>query len=574
MMSTGEIKNNVVEIDILVLGGGIAGCMATIQAKTLNADADVVLVDRGFVGRTGQSAFMGGDLMVFNPEWGDDFDFWMDCIVQPGEYLNDRKWVEVLLEDSYAVFSELSSYGVRFVKDKDGKPYRKSFGSIESVHTYGRKLMPQLRKKVIGSGVRIFDHVAVTDLLKQGGRVVGAVGFHRISGDFYTFIARATIAATGNASFKAVTFGQMTPGSGQAMGYRAGAELISMEANGKRGPRPTKCDTVRFKPASSSGKFVNQKGESFIENYSTDFGGLVYSHKLCAALFEIERGRGPVYLDFGTLSPEEERQMAEGYYWEVAETTLGQVERSGLKPEGKVEHIIPYQGPANSGGLRVNIKCETTIPGLYATGDTAGTNASGMGYAACGLQFLQAAVTGYRAGRFATEYAREGEKPVVDESEVARLKEITYSALHREGGFRPQYMLQRLQNVMEPYDVLLFKHDRSMQASLMMVEEFQENFIPKLWAEDYHQLVNAHDVRNLVLCAEIILRASFFRTESRGEHLRASYLYRDDENWLAWVVCKEEDGKMKIWKEPIPEEYWPDLSKPVEERYSFKYPID
>lgn len=573
MGSKEEILGKVVECDVLVLGGGIAGCMGAIQAKTVNADADVVLVDRGFVGKTGQSAFMGGDLMVFHPEWGHEHDFWMDCIIQPGEYLNDRKWIEVLLEDSYAVFSALASYGVNFVKDKNGEPYRKSFGSIESVHTYSRRLMPQMRKKVKGSGVKIYDHVAITDLLKQDGRVVGAVGFHRISGDFYIFKAGATIAATGSACFKACTFTQMSPGTGQAMGYRVGAELISMEGGGKRGPRPAKCDTVRFKPASSTGKYFNQKGESIIERYSTDFGGLVYSHKLCAAAFEIEKGHGPVYLDFGTLSDEEKKQVADGYYWEVAETTLEQVERSGLKPEGKVEHVVQYQGPPNSGGLRVNTKCETTVPGLYAVGDTAGTNASGMGYAACGLQFLQAALTGYRAGQFATEYARKSGKPVVDENEVARLKEITYSALHREGGFRPQWLLSRIQWLLEPYDVLLFKHDRSMQASLMMVEEFRDYFVPKLWAEDYHQLANAHDIRNMVQCAEMILRASLFRTESRGEHLRASYLFRDDKNWLAWVVCKEEDGKLKLRKEPIPKEYWPDLSKSVEERYSFKYSV-
>jgi succinate dehydrogenase/fumarate reductase flavoprotein subunit len=88
----------------------------------------------------------------------------------------------------------------------------------------------------------------------------------------------------------------------------------------------------------------------------------------------------------------------------------------------------------------------------------------------------------------------------------------------------------------------------------------------------YVLLSSAHDTKNMVLNAEMILRTSLFRTESQAMHYREDYPRRDDPAWLAWVKLKEEQGRMKLWKEPIPKEWWPDLSKPYEERYPKRFP--
>lgn len=227
-----------------------------------------------------------------------------------------------------------------------------------------------------------------------------------------------------------------------------------------------------------------------------------------------------------------------------------------------------------SGGLKVNTKGKTSIPGLYAGGDCAGTNFLGHCYPTFGFALLQAVATGAIAGVSAAEYAGKVEKPVVDEKGVAKLKETAYSHLHRESGFSPDYVMERLQQTILPFDILLFKHGKRLEAALIMVEHFRDDLIPKMWAVDIHNLAKAIQVRDSVLVAEMILRASLLRTESRGETVREDYPYRDDENWLAWTVLKEEGGKMKVWKEPIPEEYWPDKSIPYEKRYTLKYRVD
>ncbi|MEM3666116.1 MAG: twin-arginine translocation pathway signal protein, partial [Candidatus Bathyarchaeia archaeon] len=96
--------------------------------------------------------------------------------------------------------------------------------------------------------------------------------------------------------------------------------------------------------------------------------------------------------------------------------------------------------------------------------------------------------------------------------------------------------------------------------------------VPKLYAKDPHELRLAHETKNMVLNAEMILKASLFRTESRGLHYREDHPQRRDPEWLAWTKLKEENGKMKVWKQPIPKEWWPDLTKPEEERYTYIFP--
>src|SRR4030042_2060842 len=100
------------------------------------------------------------------------------------------------------------------------------------------------------------------------------------------------------------------------------------------------------------------------------------------------------------------------------------------------------------------------------------------------------------------------------------------------------------------------------------------HLVPKLKANDPHEWRMAHETKNMILNAEMQLRASLFRTESRGSHFREDYPRRNDPEWLAWVKLRDEEGEMKAFKEPIPEKFWPDLSKPYKERYPAMLPLE
>jgi succinate dehydrogenase/fumarate reductase flavoprotein subunit len=118
------------------------------------------------------------------------------------------------------------------------------------------------------------------------------------------------------------------------------------------------------------------------------------------------------------------------------------------------------------------------------------------------------------------------------------------------------------------------KHGQRLQAALTMVEFLGGHLVPKMKARDAHELRMAHEARNMTLNAEMVLRASLFRTESRGSHYREDFPNRVDPEWLAWTALKQEQGQMKAFKLPIPKEWWPDLSKPYEERYELRFPSE
>jgi succinate dehydrogenase/fumarate reductase flavoprotein subunit len=147
-----------------------------------------------------------------------------------------------------------------------------------------------------------------------------------------------------------------------------------------------------------------------------------------------------------------------------------------------------------------------------------------------------------------------------------------FAPAERKGGFSPAWVTQIIQNTMTPYFILHVKKEDRLKAALTLIEFVRSHLVPKLTAKDSHELRLAHETDNMALNAEMILRSSLFRTESRGQHYREDYPRRDDPTWLVWLKLKDDQGEMKVTTEPVPEKWWPDLSKPYEERYPKRFP--
>ena len=553
---------NVVETDILVIGGGIAGCFVAIKAK--EQGVDVTLVDKGYVGRSGQTPYARG-FMAFNPDWGHKQDAWMNYINTTGEYVNNREWTEISIKESFARYQDLVSWGVKFQKGEDGEPIRGAMfeGATESLHFEERTFLQVLRKQALKSGVNILDRIMVTELLKKDGRIVGAIGIPMESYDLYIFKAKATVMSVGACGFKPAGYpplAQLTA-DGEAMAYRAGAEITGKEFVDTHFTRVDDPSIIgRIRPPRGRGGLLGGRGGPPAGRRSPPFANLInaegnkipdrppgtspYPFTYLQLEFEAHAGRAPIfsYSDSGDKSPI------------VGGAALGMSLR-------KAEGIWP-----------VNTKCASSLPGLYAAGDALGNMQNGAVYAAGGSSLAGSSVTGTRAGVAASEYALQLEKLTIDEKELARAKKVVHAPTERKGGFSPRWVTQVLQNTMMPYFILYIKKEDRMQAALTLVEFIRDHLVPKLSAKDAHELRLAHETKNMVLNAEMRLRSSIFRTESRGNHYREDYPRRDDPNWLAWVKIKEEQGKMKLSKVQIPKEWWPDLSEPYEERYPFRLP--
>jgi succinate dehydrogenase/fumarate reductase flavoprotein subunit len=144
--------------------------------------------------------------------------------------------------------------------------------------------------------------------------------------------------------------------------------------------------------------------------------------------------------------------------------------------------------------------------------------------------------------------------------------------MKRKGGFGPVWVNQVIINTLTPYWVLMYKTEECMQTALNTIEYIRDNIVPKLWANDVHELRLCHEVRNIVLHSEMKLKASMMRKESRWNHYRADYPLRDDKNWLCWIKIKDVDGVMTFTKEPVPEKWRPDPTLPYVERYPYALP--
>ncbi|MCK4952809.1 FAD-binding protein, partial [Candidatus Bathyarchaeota archaeon] len=447
------------ETDVLVIGGGMAGCFAAIKAK--EKGVNVTLVDKGYVSNSGSSPWPHS-YCVFNPEWGHNLNDWMDHINIAGEYVNNREWTELIFKESYARYQDLISWGFEFLKDERGELHKSKVGPLltpyhtEALLVKQRKIPQVLRKQAIASGVKIMDRIMATELLKNDGRVVGAVGIPLDSYGLYVFKAKATIISTGCAGFKpdGWPISELT-GDGQAMAYRAGAEIIGNEfpdthyiradypgsrAHNRR--LQVASNGRRMKRVDSARRIINAEGDEVKRRGLTRFWLEIE--------IEAHAGRAPIFTEIDAITAE---RLGEDHTLRVVGCAAG----------GMSIHTTEGVWP-------INTKCATSIPGLYAAGDSLGTMQVGAVYTTIGVATAGASVTGTRAGLAAAEYALQAEKPTVDEEELTKLKKITHAPLERKGGFSPKWVTQALQNITRPYYILYIKHEKRMKAALTLVE--------------------------------------------------------------------------------------------------------
>lgn len=590
--------------DILVIGGGLAGFHAGITAR--EAGADVTMVEKNYSGTSGHSTF-ARDMMLFNEDWGDNLQDWRDQFVHIGEYINDQEWVDILLKEGYDRFRDMVEWGMPFylrepgtegfpgdehpygnavLSDEIGFPapgeepfryrhqrtkYRKSTAIIK----FGkREKLLDARKKAESIGVKMIDRVMLTELIKRGDRVVGAMGFNTVSGDMYVFEAKAVIMACGSLTFKPAYFSvQCNTGDGVAMGYRAGAELVGMEfGSGMWVCKDVDSVTIDG-PVAELGLtediFTNGKGEEFLDDTAHLPTNIHWP-------LEVHKGNGPLFHEPYNYDRANYEDALKKYDETAEGPWLTMMDRAGVDIfHDRFEQYMAFIGNIWPGGLKVNTHCETNVPGLYAAGDSAGTNFCGPTYGTLGSGMCHAAVTGHRAGEFSAEYAKSQEFAEFSDEELREFERQTMGALTRGYGFTTEHVLTRIQQTLLPYEVRLIMKEDRLQSALTMIEFFRDHFLPKTYASDFHDLRNFHEVRNMMVGAEVMLRTAIKRQESRGWFFREDFPKRDDKNWLKWIIAKKDkNGDMALSTQDVPEKWVGDLNLPYEERYMLQYRLE
>lgn len=536
-----DFRQETRETDVLVIGGGMAALFAAVKAH--DAGAQVMMVAKGRLGSSGLTPFAKGIFSYDKSNAAMSIDAFVAKVSESAIGTNNPVYTRQLAEHSYDRVQELKSWGFF-----DSALYANSF-----------------RRPIEARKIPLIERVMITHLVKEQGRVVGASGFSLDENKIIHFAAKAVVLCTGSGGFKPSGFPvcDLTH-DGSIMAYDIGAKITGKEWN----------DGHPGSAKNSGSSYDNWHGQ--VEEKPTTTTAHVNHHLGVDLNYRAYVQGGPVAM--GPPRPgsadQDSAEIAGGPYVPEA---FRRTDRPPPRQQGLFSLFRQnrHDGPPGMGGESVGgssagmaiHKSEglvpidetglSTVPGLYAAGDALGSHMSGGIYTQIGGSLAGSAVQGAIAGEAAARASADLARIPVAESKRHQIEAEILAPLKREKGYSPAWVTQVLQAVMIPNFVLYIKKERMMNGALAYVEELNEHHVPMLLAEDRHQLRLAHETRNMIVTAEMKLKASLMRKESRCSHYRLDYPEIDNENWQAWInIYKDDVGHMQLEKQPF--DRWPE----------------
>jgi succinate dehydrogenase/fumarate reductase flavoprotein subunit len=545
--------------DVLVVGGGVAGCMAAIQAR--DAGADVLIADKAkFLERAGSVA--GGVDQFMTPlNGGEEWDtpqHLMAFVPMLTDGLSDLEVAERAVHELPEVFRRLADIGIDFTDPTTGEYFRtRAFGLPGEYHLNfdGSRFKFQLGRYTTGHGARFLPRTMVTDLLtdESGERVVGAVGFNCRTGERYVVRAKAVVVCTGDINrisrnvsglpFDSWHFPYNT-GDGHAMAFRSGARLVNMELV-EATLTPLGFSTQGTNSYAGQGAhFLNRHGERFMFRYDPKGEKARRTVLVNAVIEEVLAGNEPIHVDIRHL-PEEvkddfvrtlgvDRYTLPGYFRQ-----RGIDIRHELLPIGISEMSIRRGGSYFRGsGLVVDTSAESTVTALFGAGDCSMVSGG----------ISAAAAMGAIAGRGAVERVQATDHDLtLDvsslEAGLARMEEPLVAGTGRRWGD----LEDAVREVVTDF-VGMRRTDQGLREAQRRLTELGTDEAA-LEATSFHELMRTLESKNIRLAASVMTEAALHRTESRGgaAHRRVDHPETDDAAWRkSIVVSRAPEGGLRI----------------------------
>lgn len=545
------------EADLLVIGGGTAGCIAAIEAKEIDPDLKVIILEKAHIERSGCLAPGVNAIYSYLHEGEDPEDFVRWTRYQAMGLLREDLSLSMIKITPYVV-KKLEKWGLPIERDENGGYVRQGRWGVR---IKGESIKPILARRVRKSKIDVLNRVYTTNFLIKDDRVLGAMGFGVRDGKFYVIKAKATIVATGGASgiykpYSLMWYPPYNAGSGYAMGIRAGAEMTSFEM---------RFCPIRIKDVNSpigitavgfNAPLINAWGEEFMKERYSHLGGETapISIRVHGPMNEILEGRGPCYIDTRGLNEIQAKKLKELYLnaWPAFILFLYGNKIDLKKEPLEIHGTEPYiTGSHCEAGYWIDNKRATTLKGLFAAGDCAG---------GVSLKHVGGALAeGVIASRSAIDYMRKSNDIELDESQIESEMERVFAPLKRwkekNDGIFPEEMEKRLQKVMDEYAGGLSRFyqmtEKTLKNALKEVSELK-NQEKNLVSRDLHELMRAHEVLDRLEIAWVLIHHLLFRKETRWPAFqsRKDYPKRDDSNWLVFVNSRKnlESGSIELFK--------------------------
>lgn len=550
------MKNRIIDTDVLIIGGGTAGCFAGITLGK-KKDLDVLIVEKANIVRSGCLAAGVNAINAYITKGRVPQDY-VDYCKKDADGIVREDLLLSMSERLNHVTKVMEDLGLVILKDENGDYVARGNRNIK---INGENIKPILADAVKKQdNVTVINHLNITDFIVENNEIKGAYGFDVNDAVFYEINAKAVLVATGGAaglyrpnnpgfSRHKMWYPPFNTGAGYAMGINAGAEMTTFEMRFIA----LRCkDTIAPTGTIAQGvpaKQLNSNGEVYENKY-----GLTTSQRLYGTVTENREGRGPCYLGTKGISKEQEEDLYKAYLNMAPSQTLKWLEAAGGPSEENVEieGTEPYiVGGHTASGYWVDNNRETTIHGLFAAGDVAGgcpqkyvTGALAEGEIAA--QAIAERIEGSGKGFVVNEVADSE----LSENAFAKKSEYERFLNNKQGLVDIEQTEEAMQKIMDQYAGGISTDYQYNEARLELADEkikFLEQSIDNLAAQDADDLLRIYEIRErLTVCRSVIAHLKA-RKETRWHSFAENMDYpAKSDDWLKYVNSRKENGEIKI----------------------------
>lgn len=549
-------QKEVLYTDILIIGGGTAGCYAAMTIRE-HSDYSVVIAEKANIKRSGCLAAGVNALNAYIVKGRKPQDY-VDYAKKDADNIVREDLLLTMSEGLNRVTAKMEQLGLVILKDENGEYVARGNRNIK---INGENFKPLLADAVAKlSDVTVINQLNITDYIVKDNHIEGAYGFSIAKQKAYEIRAKKVLIATGGAaglykpnnpgfSRHKMWYPPFNTGAGYAMGIRSGAEMTTFEMRFIA----LRCkDTIAPTGTIAQGvgaKQVNSLGEVYETKY-----GLTTSQRVYGTVQENLEGRGPCYLRTEGITPEQDESLRKAYLNMAPSQTLKWVE-AGKNPSQQnveIEGTEPYiVGGHTASGYWVDTNRETTIHGLFAAGDVAG---------GCPQKYVTGALVEGEIAALRMVEQLDAESRAEDEAQESELvavaaledKAAEYDAiLQREHAlFTVEQLEEAMQKVMDQYAGGIGTHYQFNGKQLAMAEEKIRQLqvlADGLKAEDMHELMFVYELKErLTVCLSVIAHLGA-RKETRWHSFAENLDYpQKSDEWLRYVNSRLVDGKIEI----------------------------
>ena len=551
-----------ISTDIVIVGAGGAGLRTAIAIADSDPDLKVALISKVYPMRSHTCAAEGGAAAVIKPD--DSLDLHFDDTVGGGDWLSDQDVVEYFVNEAPRELLQLDHWGCPWSREPDGSVAVRPFGGMKMKRTWfaadksGFHILHTLfQTSLKHPGIERFDEFFSIDLLVDDGRCQGVVAMEMKSGQMYRFEAKAVILATGGAGrmFPFSTNGAIKTGDGTAMAYRAGVPTKDMEF-------------VQYHPTGllstgilltegcrgEGGVLLNKDGRRYLQDYGmgpeTPLGETVLKtmelgprDRLSQAFWhEQQKGNTiptrwgeSVYLDMTHLG----EKLIDERLPLVRDLSITYAGVDPVKAPVPVRPVVHYM----MGGIHTNIDAETTIPGLFAVGETACASLNGANRLGSN-SLTELLVFGKRAAARAVEYVRGNQwsgNEAALQGLADRVEAKVRDLIERSGGTESIAGIRKEMAHSLEKGAGIYRTEKTLQETCDTIGKLRKRY-RSIELHDKSNvfntdLIQALELGNLLELAQTVAEGALARKESRGSHQRLDFVERDDDKFLKHTLA-------------------------------------